>query len=206
MPQSVRRAAEILTLFSPERPDLGPSEVAEQLGVARSSAHALLQDLTAAGLTERLPCGRYRLGWATVGLARTRLALDRAIGRAATEARRLAGSTGETVRLGARAGDEVHYLLTARPPGGVRTSDAPVAAAVTPLGAALAPGAEAGYRSGAHADLAGVECLAAPVAAGGEPAGAALALCGSRERIESRRDAYGRAVERAARRAAAPVR
>ena len=42
MPRSVRRAAEVLDLFSVERPYWGPSEVAVQLGIAKSSAHALL--------------------------------------------------------------------------------------------------------------------------------------------------------------------
>src|SRR5262249_25862273 len=57
MPRSVRRAAEVLDLFSVERPYWGPSEVAGQLGIAKSSAHALLAELARAGLTERLPCG-----------------------------------------------------------------------------------------------------------------------------------------------------
>jgi len=42
MPRSVRRAAEVLDLFSVERPYWGPSEVAVQLGIAKSSANALL--------------------------------------------------------------------------------------------------------------------------------------------------------------------
>src|SRR5215468_10064823 len=74
MPASVHKAALVLELFSVERPDWGPTEVADELGIAKSTAHALLGELTSVGLTERLPCGRYRLGWWTVGLARTKLA------------------------------------------------------------------------------------------------------------------------------------
>ena len=64
----------MLDLFSVERPDWGPTEVADELRIAKSTAHALLGELTSVGLTERLPCGRYRLGWRTLGLARTKLA------------------------------------------------------------------------------------------------------------------------------------
>src|SRR5919112_593364 len=62
MPASVRKAALVLDLFSVERPDWGPTEVADELGIAKSTAYALLAELTSVGLTERLPCGRYRLG------------------------------------------------------------------------------------------------------------------------------------------------
>ena len=67
MPASVHKAALVLDLFSVERPDWGPTEVADELGIAKSTAHALLGELTSVGLTERLPCGRYRLGLANVG-------------------------------------------------------------------------------------------------------------------------------------------
>jgi hypothetical protein len=74
MPASVHKAALVLDLFSVERPDWGPTEVADELRIAKSTAHALLGELTSVGLTERLPCGRYRLGWRTLGLAQTKLA------------------------------------------------------------------------------------------------------------------------------------
>src|SRR5919204_1431023 len=74
MPASVHKAASVLDLFSVERPDWGPTEVAHELRIAKSTAHALLCELTSFGLTERLPCGRYRLGWRTLELARTKLA------------------------------------------------------------------------------------------------------------------------------------
>ena len=58
MPASVRKAALVLDLFSVERPDWGPTDVADELGIAKSTAHALLAELARVGLTERLPCGR----------------------------------------------------------------------------------------------------------------------------------------------------
>src|SRR2546430_13104351 len=74
MPASVHKAVLVLDLFSVERPYWGPTEVADELGIAKSTAHALLGELTSVGLTERLPCGRYRLGWRTLGRPRTMLA------------------------------------------------------------------------------------------------------------------------------------
>ena len=97
MPASVRKAALVLDLFSVERPDWGPTEVADELGIAKSTAHALLAELASVGLIERLPCGRYRLGWRTVHLARTMLATS-GYGEVVTRtARRLASHFGETV-------------------------------------------------------------------------------------------------------------
>ncbi len=63
IPESVNKASKVLDLFSVERPALGPTEVANELGIAKSTAHALLGELTNVGLTERLPCGTYLLGW-----------------------------------------------------------------------------------------------------------------------------------------------
>jgi DNA-binding IclR family transcriptional regulator len=127
MPRSVRRAAEVLDLFSVERPYWGPSEVAVQLGIAKSSAHALLSELARAGLTERLPCGRHRLGWRLVGLARTALQTNGYRETVAPAARALAAHFGETVHVAALERDSVVYVASERPAGGVA---APPAAAI----------------------------------------------------------------------------
>ena len=89
MPSSVRKATQVLDLFTVERPDWGPTEVAAELGIAKSTAHALLAELARAGLTERLPSGRYGLGWRTVALARTMLATSRLRSAAAPLTRQL---------------------------------------------------------------------------------------------------------------------
>jgi DNA-binding IclR family transcriptional regulator len=67
------------------------------LGITKSTAYALLGELASVGLTERLPCGRYRLGWRTVGLARTTLATNGYRDVVLPTARRVAGHFGETV-------------------------------------------------------------------------------------------------------------
>jgi DNA-binding IclR family transcriptional regulator len=207
----VQKAALVLDLFSVERPDWGPTDVAQELGIAKSTAHALLGELTGAGLTERLPCGRYRLGWRTVGLARTKLATS-GYGEALTPtARRLASHFGETVHVTAWERGRVLYVASQRPPDGVAAPAQPVAAQLTPPGTVLLAERDAdegcglepgelerarlrGYAVGAQRALDGVECVASPVRTGEGPATAALALCAPRDRFDARRDEYTRAI------------
>ncbi len=223
MPASVHKAASVLDLFSVERPHWGPTEVAEALGIAKSTAHALLGELTSVGLTERLPCGRYRLGWRTLALARTKLATS-GYGEAITPtARRLASHFGETVHITAWERGRVLYVASQRPPGGVTAPAEPVAAHLTPPGTVLLaertggiigdlePGElertrRRGYAVGAQHALEGVECAAAPVRMSDEPATAALALCAPRDRFQARREEYTRAIAGAGERIARSVR
>jgi DNA-binding IclR family transcriptional regulator len=204
MPASVRKAALVLDLFSVDHPHWGPSEVAAELGIAKSTAHALLAELTNVGLTERLPCGRYRLGWRTLGLARTMIATSRYLDVIMPGARELASHFGETVHVTAWERGRVLYVASERPPGGVAAPSAPVAAQLTPPGTVLlaerGDGAldpdeaervlRRGYAVGAQRALDGVDCAAAPVRTADGPATAALALCAPRSRFEARRDAY----------------
>ena len=118
------------------RADAGPTEVADALGIAKLTAHALLGELADAGLTQRLPCGRYRLGWRTLGLARTMLAHQR-VDVTAPTIRRLAIRFGETVHLTAWERGRVLDVATERPPRGVEAPAEPVAAGLTPPGAVL---------------------------------------------------------------------
>jgi DNA-binding IclR family transcriptional regulator len=211
MPTSVRKAALVLDLFSVERPHWGPTEVADELGIAKSTAHALLGELTSAGLTERLPCGRYRLGWRTVGLARTMLATcdDRDVIKPA--ARRLASHFGETVHVTAWERGRVLYVASERPRGGVAAPAGPVSAQLTPPGTVLLAERDGetgggldpdeaervrrrGYAVGAQRALELVDCAAAPLRTSDGPASAALALCAPRDRFQARRDEYARAI------------
>jgi DNA-binding IclR family transcriptional regulator len=220
MPASVHKAALVLDLFSVERPDWGPTEVADELGIAKSTAHALLGELTSVGLTERLPCGRYRLGWRVLGLARTKLATSGYRDAIAPTARTLAGHFGETVHITAWERGRVLYVASERPPGGVAAPAEPVAARLTPPGTVLLAeraggGLEAGelertrrlgYAVGAQRALDGVECAAAPIRASEGPATAALALCAPHDRFRARREEYVRAIAGAGERIARSVR
>jgi DNA-binding IclR family transcriptional regulator len=221
MPASVHKAALVLDLFSVERPHLGPSEVAEELGIAKSTAHALLTELTRVGLTERLPCGRYQLGWRTLELGRTKLATSGFPEAIVPTARRLASHFGETVHITAWERGRVLYVASQRPPDGVAAPAEPVAAQLTPPGTVLLAdrvdggGLEAGelertrrrgYAVGAQRALEGVDCAAAPVRTSDGPATVALALCAPRNRFEARRDEYTRAIAGAGERIGRSVR
>jgi DNA-binding IclR family transcriptional regulator len=223
MPTSVRKAALVLDLFSVERPHWGPTEVADELGIAKSTAHALLGELTSVGLTERLPCGRYRLGWRTVGLARTMLATSDHRYVIKPTARRLASHFGETVHVTAWERGRVLYVASERPPGGVAAPARPVAAQLTPPGTVLLAERDGetgggldpdeaervrrrGYAVGTQRALERVDCAAAPVRTSDGPASAALALCAPRDRFQARRDEYARAIAGAGKRIARSVR
>ena len=66
--QTVQKIGPVLDLFTVERPEWGVSEVAGELGVPRSSAHALLASLVDIGLLQCRARGRYRIGWRVVEL------------------------------------------------------------------------------------------------------------------------------------------
>lgn len=210
MPASVRKAALVLDLFSVERPDWGPTEVADELGIAKSTAHALLRELASAGLTERLPCGRYRLGWRTLGLARTMLATSGYRDVVMPTVRQMAGHFGETVHVTAWERGRVLYVASERPPGGVAAPSEPVAARLTPPGAVLLAertgDAGDGVVVGTQRALEDVDCAAAPVRTSDGPATAALALCAPRDRFQARRSEITRAIAGASERIARSVR
>src|SRR3954451_3029392 len=60
--QSVLTALDVLDCFSSDE-ELGTSEIARRIGVAKSTAHRLLTTLCARGMAQQNPeTGRYRLG------------------------------------------------------------------------------------------------------------------------------------------------
>lgn len=107
--QSVTTALDVLDCFL-ESPELGVSEIARRLGIAKSSAHRLLTTLAARQVVEKNPdTGQYRLGvhlFALGHLAQSRLSLS---SRALPELQRLHGATGQTIFIGLLDGEEVVY-------------------------------------------------------------------------------------------------
>ncbi len=212
----------MLDLFSEQRPHWGPTDVAAELGVAKSTAHALLAELASVGLVERLPCGRYRLGWRTVGLARTMLATS-GLRDVMPTARRLATHFGETVHVAVWDRGLVTYVASQRPRGGVAAPAVPVAADLTPPGTVLLaerPGdlggvfdpdeaervRRRGYALGPQRALDGVDCAAAPIRTTAGPATAALTLCAPSDRFGARRDEFALAITGASNRISRSVR
>jgi DNA-binding IclR family transcriptional regulator len=202
--RGVRRAAEVLDLFSVERPYWGPTEVAAELGVAKSSAYELLRELARGGLVERMACGRYRLGWRLVGLARTMLQANGHSATVVPAARELARQLGETVHVAALDRDRVLYVASVVPVGGVAAPAVPVAAELTPLGQVLST-EHHGVIVGPQRALTGVACAAAAMRVRDEPAGS-LGVCAPNERFATRRDVYARAVAATQKRVARAVR
>ena len=171
---------------------MGPTEVAVEIGVAKSSAYELLRELASSGLLERMACGRYRLGWRLVGLARTMLQSHGHSTTLMPAAHALARQLGETVHFAALDRDRVLYAASVVPAGGVAAPSVPIDADMTPLGQVL-NGEHSGVLVGPQRALDGVTCAAAAVRLGDEPAGS-MGVCARNERFAARRELYVRAV------------
>lgn len=108
--EAVRRALRILQCFDVDRRELGVTEVAEELGLHKATAHRLLATLEAEGFVRRTDQKRYQLGLRAyrIGL----LAMPGAEQREAVkeELRQLAAVTGETAHLATLDGNQVLYL------------------------------------------------------------------------------------------------
>lgn len=110
MLSSVSRVGQVLDLFTPETPEWGVSEVALRLGIAKSSAHALLTTLDNIGLVRRIPEGRYRLGWKISELNRTLRDSTDVLSACRRRLQRLADGLGAIVHVAGLHGREIVYL------------------------------------------------------------------------------------------------
>ena len=69
---SVATSVRLLKAFSEEQVEIGISDLAKRLGVAKSTVHRLAVTLVADGMLEQNPdTGKYRLGMALFGWARS---------------------------------------------------------------------------------------------------------------------------------------
>lgn len=110
MLQTVQKIGPVLDLFTIERPEWGVSEVAESIGVPRSSAHALLSSLVEIGLLQCRSRGRYRIGWRIVELGETLRASVDVRSAAAPVLQDLVERYGETVHLAVMERYRVLYV------------------------------------------------------------------------------------------------
>lgn len=108
---SVSSAVRVLCAFTVAEPELGVSELARRMGLAKSTVHRLLSTLAEGNLIERNPrTGRYRLGLKVYELgmvASSRLNLHEAVAMHIDGLRDL---TGETVHVGILDAAEVVYV------------------------------------------------------------------------------------------------
>jgi len=118
---SVRNAARLLCAFTPADRDLGVSELAARLGLAKSTIHRLLSTLALEGLIERDPVsGRYRLGLKLYELgtiAADHLDLHEVVAGPIDDLR---NRTGETVHVAILDGPEVVYIARRESPHTLR--------------------------------------------------------------------------------------
>lgn len=96
---SVGKALHILSLFGPERPEWGASEVARELSVTVPTAHRLLNVLTDHGFLARFGRGRFRLGLEAISLGRRALASIDLRSALRSDLQELAAAAGETALL-----------------------------------------------------------------------------------------------------------
>jgi DNA-binding IclR family transcriptional regulator len=107
---SVARVTALLDTFVEARSDLGVTEIATRLGLAKSVVHRLVTALTKAGyLSQTQNTHRYSLGPRATRLGQVALGQMDIRARARPILRELAAATGETATLSTLAGDERVY-------------------------------------------------------------------------------------------------
>lgn len=118
---SVRNAARLLCAFTPTDRDLGVSELANRLGLGKSTVHRLLTTLALEGLIERDPTtGRYRLGlklYELGSIVGDHLDLHEVVAGPIDDLR---NRTGETVHVAILDGPEVVYIARRESPHTLR--------------------------------------------------------------------------------------
>lgn len=120
--QSVRRAVAILRELATGGPRLGVTELAERIGAAKPTVHALLRTLEADGLvTQDAETGKYLLGPGLLQLGNAYLDTHELRSRSLTWADGLASRANEAVWVAVLTGDHVLVVHHAfRPEGAVQ--------------------------------------------------------------------------------------
>jgi DNA-binding IclR family transcriptional regulator len=117
---SVGRALAVRVGFALDA-ELGVSDIARRLGVAKSTAHRLLQTLATRGFVEQHPrTGLYRLGMHVFELGQLAHRRNELRHVALPALRQLADATGLTVTLGVADGPDVVFVERIESPDGVR--------------------------------------------------------------------------------------
>src|SRR5262245_16526257 len=99
--QSIERSSAVLRLLAAGPDRLRVKEVADALGLAKSTAHSILRSLDHVGFVEQDPrTARYRLGRGLLELGSDSLDANELRARALDWADTLAARSGEEVRIG----------------------------------------------------------------------------------------------------------
>lgn len=115
MSRSIRKAMQVLDLFSLESPEWGVSEVARVLELPKSTASELMAALANQRLLSRVAKGRYRLGWRLFELSQTLLDTTAFRIEARKAMQELVEYWGETVHLAVLDGVQAVYVEKLQP-------------------------------------------------------------------------------------------
>jgi IclR family transcriptional regulator, KDG regulon repressor len=110
MLNTILKAGRVLSLFSREQPEWGIREMAEAMGIAKSSAHDLMSSLASIGLLSQTDDRRYRLGWKLVELSEALLATTELRAAARDVMQELIDTYQETLHLAILDRGKVVYL------------------------------------------------------------------------------------------------
>jgi IclR family transcriptional regulator, pca regulon regulatory protein len=112
--QSLERGLAILGCFSSERPVLGIADIADDLGMSRSTTHRYVITLVALGYLEQGTSRKYRLGLRVTDLGMAALDSTGLREHSHPELEELRQRTSYSAGLGVLDGDEVLYVDLAR--------------------------------------------------------------------------------------------
>jgi DNA-binding IclR family transcriptional regulator len=116
MINSVRKALDIISLFSAAEPSLTLAEISSRLGLPRGTAHNLLATLIACRFVERLNADQYALNRSLIALTQAILVNVTLRDRASPLLRELADYCRESVYLTVRDGDFCLYTYGVESP------------------------------------------------------------------------------------------
>ena len=108
--QSLERGLAILTCFTPDRPVLGIADVADELGISRSTTHRYVITLVALGYLEQGASRKYRLGLKVTDLGMSVLNATGLREHAHQYLEELRQRTSYTVSLAVLDGPEIVYV------------------------------------------------------------------------------------------------
>lgn len=120
MRQTIKKAMQILDLFSLERPEWGVGEVSEYLKLPKSTASELMSTLADLRLLNHMVGGRYRLGWRLFELSQTLLDTSEFRTEAREVMEELVEIWGETVHLAVLNGVQAVYVEKLQPTPAVK--------------------------------------------------------------------------------------
>ncbi len=112
--QSLERGLAILGCFTPERPVLGIADIADELGMSRSTTHRYVITLVALGYLEQGASRKYRLGLRVTDLGMSALNSTGLREHARPHLEDLRQRTSYTASIGVLDGTEVLYVERAR--------------------------------------------------------------------------------------------